>query len=135
MKKFLTFVLIGVSFYATAQQLVYKPINPAFGGDSFNYQWLLSSASAQNQFDNEKDNNLFGEESAIKGFQNDIDRQILNQLSRDLFGGNFGEVDMKPGIYNYGNMYIEIKEYSKGLIIQIFNTQTGEQTEILLPGK
>ena len=135
MKKLLLFYLLCCSFFAGAQQLVYKPINPAFGGDTFNYQWLLSSASAQNQFDNDKDSNLFREESAIQGFQNDLDRQILNQLSRDLFGGNFGEVDMEPGIYNYGNLYIEIKEYNRGLIIQIFNTQTGEQTEILLPGR
>lgn len=118
-----------------AQQLTYKPINPAFGGDTFNYQWLMSSASAQNQFDNDKEKDLFERESAIQSFQSDIDRQILNQLSRDLFGGNFGEVSMKPGIYNYGNMYIEIKEYNKGLLIEIFNTVTGEQTEIILPSR
>lgn len=136
MKKLtLLLLLFAAASYLPGQQLVYKPINPAFGGDTFNYQWLLSSASAQNQFDNDKDNNLFERESAIQSFQSDIDRQILNQLSRDLFGGNFGEVDMEPGIYNYGNMYIEIKEYNKGLLIQIFNTVTGEQTEIILPSR
>ena len=30
-----------------AQGLVYHPNNPAFGGNTFNYQWLLSSAQAQ----------------------------------------------------------------------------------------
>jgi curli production assembly/transport component CsgF len=30
--------------------LVYKPRNPAFGGDTFNYQWLMSSAENQNKF-------------------------------------------------------------------------------------
>jgi curli production assembly/transport component CsgF len=29
--------------------LVYKPRNPAFG-DTFNYQWLASSAESQNKF-------------------------------------------------------------------------------------
>ncbi len=41
-------------FPRKSQQLVYKPVNPAFGGDTFNYQWLLSSANAQNQFDEKK---------------------------------------------------------------------------------
>ena len=43
----LTFIA-GI-FYGKSQQLVYKPVNPAFGGDTFNYQWLLSSAEAQNK--------------------------------------------------------------------------------------
>jgi curli production assembly/transport component CsgF len=29
---------------------LYKPRNPAFGGDTFNYQWLMSSAENQNKF-------------------------------------------------------------------------------------
>ncbi len=30
-----------------AQGLTYRPNNPAFGGNTFNYQWMLSSAQAQ----------------------------------------------------------------------------------------
>ena len=37
-----------------AQDLVYKPKNPAFGGDTFNYQWLLSSAESQNKLKDEE---------------------------------------------------------------------------------
>jgi len=44
----LTFLLGIVPNYA--QQMVYKPMNPAFGGDGYNYQWLLSSANAQNPY-------------------------------------------------------------------------------------
>ncbi len=32
--------------------LFYKPLNPNFGGETFNYQMLLSYSNAQNQFDN-----------------------------------------------------------------------------------
>ena len=38
-------------YVSVGQQLTYEPINPAFGGDTFNYQWLLSSANAQNSFE------------------------------------------------------------------------------------
>ena len=50
MKKLLLILLLLFSVQMFSQQLVYKPRNPNFGGDTFNYQWLLSSAEAQNTF-------------------------------------------------------------------------------------
>jgi curli production assembly/transport component CsgF len=35
---------IGTS---AASELVYKPVNPTFGGDALNGNWLLSQATAQ----------------------------------------------------------------------------------------
>lgn|SRR4051812_6752828 len=32
---------------ASAAELVYRPVNPSFGGDPINGNWLLSQASAQ----------------------------------------------------------------------------------------
>ena len=50
MKK-LAFIILFISpFFMFSQQLKYRPVNPAFGGDTFNYQWLLSSSEAQNSF-------------------------------------------------------------------------------------
>lgn len=37
---------------ANAQQIIYTPVNPAFGGSSFNYTYLQGTADAQNQFKN-----------------------------------------------------------------------------------
>lgn len=34
---------------AMASYLIYKPINPSFGGDPLNGNWLLSQASAQTE--------------------------------------------------------------------------------------
>jgi curli production assembly/transport component CsgF len=38
------FALTGA---AQASQLIYRPVNPSFGGDPNNGSWLLSSANAQ----------------------------------------------------------------------------------------
>ncbi len=43
----LTAMIAAVAGAACASQLVYKPVNPAFGGDPQNGNWLLSQASAQ----------------------------------------------------------------------------------------
>ncbi|MCJ8152013.1 MULTISPECIES: curli assembly protein CsgF [Shinella] len=42
----LTLSTAGAGF---ASELVYRPINPSFGGDPLNGNWLLSQASAQGE--------------------------------------------------------------------------------------
>ncbi|MGJ1267612.1 curli assembly protein CsgF [Sphingobacterium spiritivorum] len=138
MKKQNSFFLLILGLLAVtiqelhAQQFVYKPINPAFGGDTFNYQWLLSSANAQNQFDDSK-TQPYKPTSAIGGFTDNLNRQILNKISRDLFGDETGQKPMKPGVYTLGTMNITIAEYYGGLNVNIIDINTGEQTNINIP--
>ncbi len=126
--------LCGFSF-AGAQQLVYKPINPAFGGDTFNYQWLMSSASSQNQFDDQDKKGLnLRDLNSLSSFTDSLNRQILSELSRKLFGDQFGDGDLKPGTYVFGSIYLEVLQTGQGLLISILNTSTGEQSQIVIPG-
>lgn len=134
MKKFTLIILLCVPLFMFAQQFVYKPLNPAFGGDTFNYQWMLSSASTQNQFDNNLRTGLGRNSNSLDSFTDNLNRQILNELSRKLFGDKFGDGDLQPGTYVFGSMYLEITQTSQGLLISILNTDTGEQSEILIPG-
>ena len=43
------FALAGAAQSVRAQDFVYTPINPAFGGGYYNYSWLMNSANSQNQ--------------------------------------------------------------------------------------
>lgn len=133
MKNTITLILIISSVSVFSQQFVYKPVNPNFGGDTFNYQMLLSSANAQNPFDN-KDNSLLNlNTSSLNNFTESLNRQILSQLSQKIFQEQFGSGDLKPGVYNFGSLYIEITNASGGLYVNILNTTTGEQSEIFIP--
>lgn len=142
MKKslFICLFFTGLTASSYAQQFVYRPVNPAFGGDPFNYQWLLSSASVQNKFSKSSDYD-YKQPSALESFSENLNRQILNDISRKLFGldGNGGTGDgdgkMKPGVYNMGNLNIKITEYYGGLNINIIDITTGEQTNINIPNK
>lgn len=131
---FVFLILFGGVFLGKSQQLVYKPINPAFGGDTFNYQWLLSSANAQNQFDN-KDNlsDLLGKMNSLDSFSESLNRQILSQLSQKLFENQFGDGELKPGNYLVGSLYVQISSTAQGLLISILDTSTGDQSEIVIP--
>ena len=44
---FTTLLVVFAAGHLFGQDLKYKPINPAFGGESYNYTWLLSQAQAQ----------------------------------------------------------------------------------------
>ncbi len=120
------------SLFLSAQEMVYTPVNPAFGGNTFNYQWLLSAANAQNTFE-EKSDFSYGEETELERFKEGLNRQLLNKISSDLFREQFGDGDLQPGTYMFGSMVLEISPTSDGLLINILDTQTGDQTQIIIP--
>jgi curli production assembly/transport component CsgF len=135
MKTFIIFLtVVAGMFFGKSQQLVYKPLNPAFGGDTFNYQWLLSSANAQNQFDQKNDyDSLLDNLNSLDSFSNSLNRQVLSELSRKLFEDQFGEGSIQPGNYLFGTMYLQVTTTAQGLLINILDTATGDQSEVIIP--
>ncbi|HLV24064.1 MAG TPA: curli assembly protein CsgF [Moheibacter sp.] len=120
--------LIGIK--ASAQQLNYQPVNPNFGGNYLNYSWLLASANSQNPFDNQE-SGLGGQAGVLSSFSDSMKRQILNQLTRDLFSGGEGEVP-EDGSIEVGGLIITVEDIRNGSIITIIDSETGESTEIIL---
>ncbi|HEX8039723.1 MAG TPA: curli assembly protein CsgF [Chryseosolibacter sp.] len=124
-------VLTLLSGPAFSQQLVYRPINPAFGGDTFNYQWLLSSAQAQNKLE-ERGRGGFGV-NPLDDFENNLNRQILNQLSRKVIDAIFGEESLQDGQFEFGTLTINIASQLDGISIDIVNSKDGSKTNIVVP--
>jgi curli production assembly/transport component CsgF len=131
MRAFICMLFFLMGAYGFSQQLIYKPKNPAFGGDTFNYQWLLSSADSQNSF---TDPNLDIEElSDIDLFNESMNRKLLDQITSKLFEEQFGDDLLDPGTSTFGNLEIEVYESSEGLVINILDITTGEQSQIIIP--
>lgn len=141
MKTYITFVasfFIGFSF---AQDLVYKPKNPAFGGDTFNYQWMLSSAEAQNLLKDPADENRFEQKSELEKFRDNLNSQLLSYLSRQLFNNQFGTgttsgttaTETQTGVFTFGSLSVELYESNLGLVVNILDILTGEETQIIIP--
>jgi len=106
--------------------------NWAFGGDTFNYQWLQSSADAQNEYQEDLGFGL-DDGSDIDQFEENLNRQLLNQISRELFQDQFGEEGLKPGSFVFGSLSLDIVPTVDGLSINILDTNTGETTNIVVP--
>ncbi|MBK0369174.1 curli production assembly/transport component CsgF [Flavobacterium agrisoli] len=134
--KFLYTTLIlffGVSALQ-AQALVYKPVNPAFGGDTFNYQWLMSSAENQNKL-KDKTTETTKEKTDLERFKESLNSQLLSQISSQLYRQQFGTDGLSEGSYTFGTYAVDVYPSSDGLSVNILDTATGEQTQIIIPKK
>lgn len=137
MKKIILFICFVGFFSQTesfSQQLVYRAVNPFFGGDTFNYQFMLSSATAQNSFTAQQEDPRENQ-SDLERFTENLNNQLLNQISRSLFTQQFGaEGNLQPGTFSFGSLVVEIFESGEGLVIDILDTANGDQTQVIIPG-
>jgi curli production assembly/transport component CsgF len=132
--KLFVIVLFFAAEETYAQDFVYTPKNPAFGGNPYNYSWLLSSAQAQNNFKEAQDNSYNRYNSdPLQSFTENLNRQILSQLSRHIVSRQFGEDALSEGTYTLGDYQIEIGDQSQGININIVDINTGSQTSISIP--
>lgn len=130
--------LCVISFFSVpdlfSQQLVYRPMNPFFGGDTFNYQFMLQSAQSQNSFTGDN-TDPFSQLSELEQFTENLNSQLLGQISRSLFTQQFGrDGQLQPGTFTFGTLSLEIYETAEGLVIDILDTGNGDQTQVILPG-
>ncbi|MFW0737097.1 MULTISPECIES: curli assembly protein CsgF [unclassified Flavobacterium] len=147
MKNLISFVFVlGFCTVSFAQDLAYKPINPAFsGGETFNYQWMLSSAQAQNDY-KEDNTNGYKQPTDLERFKSTLNNQLLNRISNSLFEGQFGSgtgsgggtgggQGLTPGNYVFGTLSVDIYNSNLGMVVNILDIETGEQTQVIIPGK
>jgi curli production assembly/transport component CsgF len=127
------FGLLALSAHpAAAQEFVYQPTNPAFGGSYLNYSWLLSSAQAQNLYQDQGASRF--QRDPLADFEQSLQRQILSQLSREIVSDRFGGIDFtQEGRFDLGDFIIEITPGLNGLNVSIFNVLTGDESVVTVP--
>lgn len=126
-------LLLLAGGYAQAQQLIYRPVNPSFGGNTFNYQWMLSSAQAQDRNVDpaaRRNQTTLGtqQRNSLNDFSESIQRQLLNRITRDLVDRQFGETALQEGTYTFGDFQVDIRNAADGIIVRIVDGQGGETT-------
>ncbi len=125
---------------ASGQDLLYTPQNPAFGGNTFNYQWLLSGAQAQNGL---TDPNAAQRATAARSstrrtslddFTESLNRQLLNAITRQIFDSQLNNRNgLSPGNYSLGNFEVNVVEGLDGLVLTITDIVNGGVTEVTVP--
>lgn len=116
-----------------AQDFVYQPQNPAFGGSYLNYSWMLSSAQAQNGFTDPNVSGSSFDRDPLEDFEESLNRQILSRVSRELLDDQFGEEGLEEGVYEIGSYKIDVSPGDEGIQIKILDTATGNETIVTAP--
>ena len=115
------------------QQLVYTPTNPSFGGNPLNGSWMFSQAQTQNGFTSGGVSTSLTRNDPLANFKENLQSQILSQLSRNLVSSLFGETGLEEGHYEIGNFMIDITPGTDGITIIINDSSTGGETKIIVP--
>ncbi|PXX98868.1 curli production assembly/transport component CsgF [Marinifilum breve] len=137
--KYLKAIIIVALFFlaqpigAMAQDFVYTPINSNFGGNPYNYNWLINSAKQQDKIEDPTQEDSFNQDP-LDDFETNLNRQILNQLSSRLVSQIFGDGgDLETGSYNLGSYKVDIMEDASGVTVNIQDIRNGNYTNVVIP--
>ncbi|MDZ7691761.1 MAG: curli assembly protein CsgF [Balneolaceae bacterium] len=129
-----TAMMFGGTGVLQAQDFVYQPKNPAFGGSPYNYSWMMNSANKQNKF--QGSGSGFRQRDPLQNFEESLQRQALSQLTRQIIGDRFGEGNInleEQSTYEFGEFNIKVNPGPDGVSININNILTGESTSVTIP--
>ncbi len=126
----LALALLG-SAAAGASELVYAPVNPAFGGHPSNGPGLLAVASATSKH---KEKGLGGgylsDHSPLGQFNQSLERTVLSQLASAATGKLLGaDGKLVPGTFSTANFTITVIDLGGGVLrITTTDRATGATT-------
>lgn len=115
---------------AQAQDMVYEPINPSFGGNPFNSAHLLGIAGAQNKT---KDPATATTNSQADIFARQLQSRLLSALSSQIVDAIFGENPQESGTITFGGQTIKFERGLESVTLTITDDATGEITTIVVP--
>lgn len=120
--------ILAASAPANADELVYTPINPSFGGNPFNSAHLLGTANAQNDYTAPR-NRETQSEQFIRMLQSRLISALASQVSDAILGDNA----QPTGQIVYGAQTVSWVTGADTITLTITDADTGSTTEIVIP--
>jgi len=124
---------------AVATELVWVPLNPSFGGPSYNATWLMASATAQNKLVEKSKPYTYKRPDPFEDFEYTLKRQYLYALSRKILNQAFGEEQdlLLPegeteAHYTVGDYEIDITTNGQ-ITVKITDMTTLDSTTVEIP--
>ena len=116
---------------ALAQELMYQPVNPSFGGDSFNSAHLIGIANAQNDYKDPK--SASKENSQMDQFVRQLQSRLLSSLAAQVNDAIFGANPQESGTITFGDQVITFQRGIDSVQLTIEDLVAGTRTEISIP--
>lgn len=113
-----------------AQDIVYEPISPTFGGNPFNSNHVLGVANANNDT---RDPRASTSNSQADIFARQLQSRLLSALSSQIVDAIFGDNPQESGTISFGGQTIEFFRSLEDVTLIIRDDTTGEETRIVVP--
>lgn len=132
------FIGVSPSFGA---ELVYRPVNPSFGGNPLNSSHLLSTASAQRTAtarDANRSNGSSGTEQSASNSEADLfirqlEGRLLSALAGQVTEAIFGDSPAESGHVTFGTTQVTFERTLESITLVIIDSLDGTVTEIIVP--
>ena len=127
-----------------AQDLVYTPVNPSFGGNALNSGHLLSIANAQRDATaRDADDGTGGlggtgtdpdtGTSDADLFVRQLEGRLLSALAGQVTDAIFGDTPQDSGLVTFGTTTVEFSRSLDSITLFITDSLDGTVTEIIVP--
>ena len=131
---------IGVifsSFIAQASHadITYQPINPSFGGSSFNSAHLLGTANAQNEHKRKAAEaaRAARTRSSQSRFLQLLQSRLYSSLAGQVSEAIFGENAQADGRVKFQDQEVSWSNNGDEIVLYVSDHSTGEISEIIIP--
>ena len=133
-----------LSVPAGAQELIYTPINPSFGGNPMNSSHLMSMANAQRDATASNAGRRFGtpgagdtgtdpDRSNADLFIRQLEGRLMSALAGQVTEAIFGANPQDAGNVTFGTTTISFERTLESIRLVIVDTIDGTVTEIVVP--
>ena len=122
-------VVAATAGSVNAQQLVYTPINPQFGGNPGNTTILETDANAQNQY---SASHTQASQTQAQLFASQLQSILLSDLADAVAKSIFGTNAQQSGKFSFGGETVTFQKDLNNTTVVITDA-TGAQTTITLP--
>jgi len=122
-----TLLLVPVDC-ARSGDLVFKPINPSFGGNPFNDGHLLATATVQNKFTAEREERDLSEQ-----FVRSLQSRLYSSLATQVQEAIFGDDPEDSGTFTVGDQVVSFVRGLEVITLEISNLDDGSSTVIEVP--
>ncbi|KZL14768.1 curli assembly protein CsgF [Pseudovibrio sp. Ad37] len=125
-----------------AQQLVYQPTNPSFGGYAANTTHLFATANAQktatvggsNKYGSGSGSGADGSGSSLADlFVRQLQNRLIYALADQVSQAIFGDDPKDSGTVSFGDQKVSFVRGTDSIQLQIIDESTGAITDITVP--
>ncbi|MGL5498495.1 MAG: curli assembly protein CsgF [Aeromonas sobria] len=112
-----------------ASELVYRPVNPSFGGNPLNSSHLLGTANAQNDYKDPASGSGSSGTSALDRLTSNLQSRLISQLLADI-----GKDGSQGGSLVTDDFAINVVDEDGTLVVSITDRVTNQTTMIEVNG-